>query len=515
MVSGTRWPIEDIPVANLRLDLRNVRIPTKDLDEPAIAAYLVEGEDLLGLAQEILSMGYIDNELPVVVKEDGKIVVLEGNRRITVLKALRDSSILGKSAQRIERLASRYPSFEAVPEVRVMVAPSREAAQPLLARLHTGQPKRGWIREQQAIFYHAQLSSTVTMDDLKAQYPTEARQIKRFIHMGEMRNLVRGLNFDDTSLELWVRGNKLPMTSLEYAYERPKIQDALGLHFQDNGLLENKRPSAGQTRGLVYLLGQIRSGRINTRSPELRAKAPEHDAFVAQLQAVVAGRPARSVDPDGGIGDQSFGNRLSDGGAGNGGPEGNDLGRRPSGPTPATPGNNGTSSGDQANSQRQRGPNRGITRKNLDMNGFRYAGQSSGMRRRFEELRSLDVETYPNAAYDLLRTVFECSIKEYLRGKGTEVQERLTLGPTVNLLANEFRNNERMTALILATKRTGSRMTPSEFSGTMTALNTGNHEPDMFADRAVVHDAWDRLKPILVEIVGGGASHISPGEERT
>ena len=65
----------------------------------------------------------------------------------------------------------RYPDAEIPTQVRVMVAPSREAAQPLLARLHTSNPKKSWIREQQAMFYHAQLSPTMTVDELRARYP--------------------------------------------------------------------------------------------------------------------------------------------------------------------------------------------------------------------------------------------------------------------------------------------------------------------------------------------------------
>ena len=95
----SRWPIEDVSLDQLDLDLRNVRIPGGDLDESAIASYLVEAADLLELARDILRDGYLDNEVPVVTDEDRRRVVLEGNRRITALKAFRNPSLLGKSRQ--------------------------------------------------------------------------------------------------------------------------------------------------------------------------------------------------------------------------------------------------------------------------------------------------------------------------------------------------------------------------------------------------------------------------------
>ena len=58
-----RWPIEDVRLDELDLDLRNVRIPFEGLDEAAIAAYLVESADLLELAGDILRDGYLDNEI--------------------------------------------------------------------------------------------------------------------------------------------------------------------------------------------------------------------------------------------------------------------------------------------------------------------------------------------------------------------------------------------------------------------------------------------------------------------
>jgi hypothetical protein len=266
------WPIEEMALDELDLDLRNVRIPGGEADESAIANYLVEAEDLLGLLTGILRDGYLDNEVPVVARENGRHVVLEGNRRVAALKAIATPSLLGKSAGRVERLKSRYPHGETPTVVRVMLAPSREAAQPLLARLHTRNPKRSWIREQQAIFYHAQLSPTVTVDDLRMIYPGEARSIASFIRMGEMRELIRSMKYDDADLEDFVKSSKLKMTSLEYAYEPRKIQEILGLAFDKDGLLTSRRLTEGQRRGLIYLLRRFKDGTLNTRSPELKAR---------------------------------------------------------------------------------------------------------------------------------------------------------------------------------------------------------------------------------------------------
>lgn len=65
------------------------------------------------------------------------------------------------------------------------------------------------------------------------------------------------------------------------------------------------------------------------------------------------------------------------------------------------------------------------------MEGFEYRGSSAGLRRRFEELQRLDVRDFPNAAHDLLRTVLECSIKDYFKAEGQPLASGTMLGQSI------------------------------------------------------------------------------------
>ena len=497
-ITVPRWPIEDVRLDELDLDLRNVRIPFEGLDEAAIAAYLVESADLLELAGDILRDGYIDNEIPVVAVENGRRVVLEGNRRITALKAISNPSLLGRSASRLERLMHRHPDAEIPAQVRVMTAPSREAAQPLLARLHTGNPKVRWIREQQAVFYHAQLA-TLTPDELRARYPTVASYIPRFLRMGEMRKVIRGLRYDDKDLEEFVKSSRLSMSSLEYAYAKPKIQQALGLVFSKNGLLPSTHVSDGQRRALMYLLGLFRDKRLDTRSPELRASSDLHDAFAEELRRLVDGSVADTAPAGPGASGAAGNNESSrqPGGSGTG-PSSHDPGGQAGAAdqSNADPSNSGSSAGGNGTDSAQpgqRGPNRGETRSRLATDGFTYRGTSDGLRRRFEELRRLDVREFPNAAYDLLRTVLECAIKDHYASNGQPLPTGKMLGYCINQLARDFQSDQRMTSLINAINRRG-RMPANQFSATATALNASNHEPDSFVSAREVHEGWDHTE---------------------
>jgi len=134
------------------------------------------------------------------------------------------------------------------------------------------------------------------------------------------------------------------------------------------------------------------------------------------------------------------------------------------------------------------------------MDGFDYQGSSAGLRRRFEELRRLDVRDFPNAAYDLLRTVLECAIKDHFAVKRQPLTGKM-LRPCIEELAKAYQNDQRMTSLINTVNRKG-RMPAHQFAGTALSLNASNHAPDSFVVGPEVHEAWERIKPILIEIVG-------------
>lgn len=504
------WPIETIHLDRLVLDPANVRVRAgrgdglveaeRSIAERAIVRYLSEAEDLSGLIRDILRDGYLDNEIPVVHRDGDQFVVLEGNRRIASLKVIAEPGLLAEAAAKaVERQKVRYSDEETPTSVRVMLAPSLEAAQPLLARLHTGTPKRGWLREQQAIFYHAQLDEDVTVDDLKARYPAEASTMVKKIRLGEMREVIRGLRYEDDDLRDFVMNSDLKMTSFEYAYQPKKISAALGLEFSRDGLLATKQMSGGQRRALMYLLARFKDGSLNTRSPELIAKNAEaHESFADEIRRIVAGEPSA----DRGREDRGRSSEESDPGSYEDGSDADEStgtsgekSRRQAGGDASTVSNDQS----QGSGPIPRGANRGSTKSRLDFEGLDYLEGSAGIRRRLEELKRIDVRDFPNAAHDVLRSVLECAIKDYFRKKNEPLSPGKTLGPCVEALARDFQGNQRMTTAINAINRRG-RMSAEQFAGTMDSLSATNHEPDHFVEGADVHAAWERLRPIIVEI---------------
>jgi len=273
-------PIVGVDVDKLRLDLQNYRIPIAPDDEEAALNYLFAAEDVLEQIKLFLRDGYFDNEVPIAVKEDDTFVVLEGNRRVSALKAIAKPEITRTHRSQVEELRTRYATE--VPnmpkKIRVIVVPNRDAPRKHIARLHTGVPKKRWSRDQQANYYFSLLGPGVTVKDLRALYPDV--EVVRFLRMVAMRRFLSGVKFKDKALREYVVSAALTMSSFEYAYRNAAIAASIGVKFDSEGRIQpaRKKPErigaslpADVRDALEYLMNGFRSGALNTRSPEFRA----------------------------------------------------------------------------------------------------------------------------------------------------------------------------------------------------------------------------------------------------
>ena len=140
--------------SQIRLDSQNPRLPDgTETDHEAVNRLLVEGyQQLLALARDLIDTGESNPaELPIVMREGRKYLVLEGNRRFAALKLLADPDMADDATHRaaFKRLASKGP-----PPATVMcaVVPDRDSADHWLVLRHTGVNKgvgvRPWSPEQ-------------------------------------------------------------------------------------------------------------------------------------------------------------------------------------------------------------------------------------------------------------------------------------------------------------------------------------------------------------------------------
>ena len=120
------WPTKRLSVTSLHLDAKNPRLGRETLSRAPreIIQHLFEHDKALEIADSIATRGFFPNEPLLAVRENDRIIVVEGNRRLAALKALREPGLLEGSLERqVERLSRRITDLQ---EISTVPSPSPE-----------------------------------------------------------------------------------------------------------------------------------------------------------------------------------------------------------------------------------------------------------------------------------------------------------------------------------------------------------------------------------------------------
>ncbi|EXI61609.1 hypothetical protein MHD_04485 [Mannheimia granulomatis] len=146
--------MKTLKITSLYLDAKNPRhIPIENQKE--IIKHMIEKEKVRELAKDIAEKGMTNPlDLIGVVAENGKRIVLEGNRRICALKLLNNPSLAPKKHQKyFEKL--QHQMLGPIQAVTVYQFATRPEATPWLSTLHTASSstsRKAWSPEQKTRF---------------------------------------------------------------------------------------------------------------------------------------------------------------------------------------------------------------------------------------------------------------------------------------------------------------------------------------------------------------------------
>lgn len=155
---------QDIPVEDLKLDLLNPRGPEYPDQVSALEAIVRRSPSkLVVLAEDIATQGMnpADRMITINDKDDGRYIVLEGNRRLAAIKLLCDPTRIGSlpmSAALAKRLRAVAEKFDhtLVDPLPCVVMESRAEADHWIELRHTGENEGagivGWDGEERARF---------------------------------------------------------------------------------------------------------------------------------------------------------------------------------------------------------------------------------------------------------------------------------------------------------------------------------------------------------------------------
>ena len=433
-----KWPGEKVLIENLILDPENIRLEIENGSQDEIINDLFINEDAMGILESIYQNGYFPDEPPVAVKEKGRTLVLEGNRRVVALKAMLSPGIAPvKYETRIKRFMENSIPIE---EISVHIATSRDDAMEYLAAKHTKTTRKPWSTLRRAYFFYAQKEKGQSVEKLIERY--KGVDIPAYIRMHEMHHIA--ISLENISEEVRKRiSNKgiFNISTLERFYLDKYIQDKTGIIFDKITGEVNAPNTLDFDKVYSRVVTDIATG-IATSRKELSKELDRQKYIDSVIREVL---------------------------------EGKELNKGKSKPAAAF-------KEKKLVAQRQKGLISKKIESNLD---------SPGIDRVLWELQNIDYIKFPNATADTLRTFLEIVLKKYLEQIKSLPSSKnggfISLSHVLGKMKTDLNkiSNHRVVQVI------------NEIEKDKWYLDSINHNPDVFATKDRVKDAWDQIYPLI------------------
>lgn len=158
-----KWKDDIVDVETLELDLQNPRLPKHIKDQndiTQIRSYLLGKEDILRIARGIANNGYHRSAVAIVCRENGRTIVLDGNRRLAACQLLLKPELAIDVRDKKElRELNKITNKQELKSVNIAVAPSRKEAEKEIWDIHVNQLLKPWQVLQKLRMYRNLIDS--------------------------------------------------------------------------------------------------------------------------------------------------------------------------------------------------------------------------------------------------------------------------------------------------------------------------------------------------------------------
>jgi hypothetical protein len=297
MPDYSTWEKGDLKTEVLLLDALNPRIPQseKKLSQKDLIEILVQYDDACDLAKNIVHNGYIPIESLIGVRENGNIVVVEGNRRLVACKLLINPDLAPVEFRSRFRSLSERIDKSTINKLEVQIAPTREAAMPYIAAKHTRSIVKPWEPLMKANFYLRQLKQGMTVEqisnDLGVVTPSE---IKKAVLSATMYYEAIRLRAGGALRQKLDDPRQFNISSFGRILETPDGKRYFGITQDINGRIQFKLKTRMFTRRLVKVITDILNHKIDTRTLNTTTQISEY-LYGPKKKKVVKARTVRQT----------------------------------------------------------------------------------------------------------------------------------------------------------------------------------------------------------------------------
>lgn len=262
------WKEKAVNVTSLQLDPKNPRIPELGHEgtQREIVAELVQHDNVYELARDIADQGYFPTEVLIAVVENGANIVVEGNRRLAAVKLLLSPDLAPEDRIKRFRLLQGKVSPDSLRQVRVIVAPSREAAAPLIVNRHTGTGVERWKPAQQARYFRTFTEGGMSIEDVAAHLGVKQGELRDNLRTDTMYRIACTLDLPKETAEKVRNPRTFNASALERLVQSSKVTDFLGVKFDERGrAIGNIQPQEFK-KAYGKMVTDIVDGKADTRT---------------------------------------------------------------------------------------------------------------------------------------------------------------------------------------------------------------------------------------------------------
>lgn len=268
MIDYSKWELRRLKIDSLRLDNENPRLPEEMLHEAqsTIIQFLVNEFNVLELAQSIAKNGFFINEAPIVAKSGKHFIVIEGNRRVTALKLLRNPDLApARKKHSYSRLAEDIDTglWERLP---VYIAPSREEVAPILVARHGVEMTSPWQRIMKMRFLAGEVLKGISYENISEKYSVKISEIKTAAYTILLREMIRGADINDTDKDIYL-SDKFQTSTLTRIVEAKRFSELTGLSLSGSKL-QFKIPQNEFLNIIIHICNEISNNTLTHRTHE-------------------------------------------------------------------------------------------------------------------------------------------------------------------------------------------------------------------------------------------------------
>jgi ParB-like chromosome segregation protein Spo0J len=263
------WKTKAMSPTSLHLDTKNPRLGREYSDRAPreLIQYLFDHDKAFDVAESIASRGYFPNEPLLAVKEDGRYVIVEGNRRLAALKALREPGLLeGTYERKIERLVRNMGSTSLIDTVPVTIAPSRKDTDRQIAGRHIGTPVLAWRSENRASFILDKLAEGYDNDELRDVLGFSLSDIQQARQTRAVADMARSLDLPEEVKAKLEGPTAKVFTTLERVFDSSVGREYLHVNTDAEHGLKGTTSKKEFVRGFSKLVTDVALGKQSSRT---------------------------------------------------------------------------------------------------------------------------------------------------------------------------------------------------------------------------------------------------------